>query len=78
MNTTVYLVRAKPDEGWWAISVPDLPGVHTQAATVEEIEPMVRDAIALYLSVTTGNEVAEHDFGIEITLTPADTVRNDT
>lgn len=36
---------------WWAVEVPALSGVFTQARTLEAVEPMVRDAIAMYLQV---------------------------
>jgi predicted RNase H-like HicB family nuclease len=36
---------------WWAISVPEIKGVHTQARRLDQVEAMVRDAIALFLDV---------------------------
>ncbi|MPY93361.1 MAG: XRE family transcriptional regulator [Acidimicrobiia bacterium] len=30
---------------WWAVEVPDLPGVFTQARRIDQVEAMVRDAI---------------------------------
>jgi predicted RNase H-like HicB family nuclease len=36
---------------WWSVEVPALPGVFTQARTLEAVEPMVRDAIAMFLQV---------------------------
>jgi len=37
---------------WWAISVPEIKGVHTQARRLDQAEAMARDAIALFLDVT--------------------------
>jgi len=37
---------------WWAISVPEIKGVHTQARRLDQVEAMARDAIALFLDVT--------------------------
>ena len=37
---------------WWAISVPEIKGVHTQARRLDQVEAMARDAIALFLNVT--------------------------
>lgn len=36
---------------WWAVSVPELRGVHTQARRPEKAEAVARDAIALFLDV---------------------------
>lgn len=32
---------------WWAIEVPEVPGVFTQAKRLDQVEGMVRDAVAL-------------------------------
>lgn len=32
---------------WWAIEVPEVPGVFTQAKRLDQVEDMVRDAVAL-------------------------------
>jgi predicted RNase H-like HicB family nuclease len=37
---------------WWAISVPEIKGVHTQARRLDQVEAMARDAIALFLNIT--------------------------
>ncbi|MGI8644299.1 MAG: type II toxin-antitoxin system HicB family antitoxin [Thermomicrobiales bacterium] len=37
------------EDGYWA-KVPSLPGLYTQADTLEELEANVREAIELYLS----------------------------
>jgi predicted RNase H-like HicB family nuclease len=37
---------------WWATSVPEIKGVHTQARRLDQVEAMARDAIALFLDVT--------------------------
>ena len=46
-----YTARCQRAGDWWAISVPELRGVHTQAHRLEKVEAMVRDAIALFLDV---------------------------
>lgn len=48
---TVYRVNVERAGSWWAISVPDLPGVFSQARRRDEVEDMARDVIALYLDV---------------------------
>lgn len=47
-----YTVRFEPDEdGWLFVSVPELPGCHTQARTIEEGSERIREAIALVLDL---------------------------
>lgn len=45
-------VVLKPaEEGGFTVSVPDLPGCHTQGETLEKALDMARDAITGYLQV---------------------------
>lgn len=37
--------------GWWAISVPELKGMHTQARRLDQVAAMAREAIALLLDI---------------------------
>lgn len=46
---------------WWAIDVPDVPGVHTQAKRLDQAEAMARDALALML------EVPPDSFDVDVT-----------
>lgn len=46
--------------GWWAISVPEIKGLHTQARRLDQVEDMTRDAIALML------EVSPDSFEVEV------------
>lgn len=51
---TTYEVIAERSEGWWALSVPALPGVHSQSKRLggsNGAEEMARDAIGLFLGV---------------------------
>lgn len=57
---TTYQARAVRDVNWWAVTVPDLPGVFTQARRLDQVEPMVRDALAVYL------DVPGHSFDVSI------------
>ena len=36
---------------WWAVDVPEIRGVHTQARRLDQVEGMTRDAIALLRNV---------------------------
>ena len=46
-----YGVKAARSGRWWAIEVPELRGVHSQARRLDQVEPMAREAIALMLEV---------------------------
>jgi predicted RNase H-like HicB family nuclease len=46
-----YIARCERSGGWWAITVPELKGLHTQAKRLDQVEPVVRDAIALVLNI---------------------------
>ncbi|HMJ16541.1 MAG TPA: type II toxin-antitoxin system HicB family antitoxin [Polyangiaceae bacterium] len=39
------------DDGWLVVSVPELPGCHTQARSIEEGHERIREAIALVLDL---------------------------
>lgn len=51
MTRKTYTARCEREGDWWAISVPELRGVHTQARRLEKVDETVRDAIALFLDV---------------------------
>ena len=46
-----YIARAVRSGDWWAIEVPELAGVFSQARRLDQVETMARDAIALTLDV---------------------------
>ena len=47
-----YTVLAERDEaGWWAVRIPELPGVLTQARRLDQVEEFAREAIDLAISV---------------------------
>lgn len=47
-----YTVEARRSGRWWAIAVPELRGVVSQARRLADVEPMARDAIAGVLDVS--------------------------
>jgi len=47
-----YTALAERDEaGWWAVRIPELPGVLTQARRLDQVEEFAREAIDLAISV---------------------------
>lgn len=44
MKVTAYATRS---EGWWAIEVPQIDGLFTQARRLDQVPDMVRDAAEL-------------------------------
>jgi predicted RNase H-like HicB family nuclease len=43
------VVVERDEDGYYIVSVPALPGCHTQARTLDELTSRVREAIELYL-----------------------------
>ncbi|HEX4082740.1 MAG TPA: type II toxin-antitoxin system HicB family antitoxin, partial [Acidimicrobiales bacterium] len=56
----VYVVKAERSSGWWALEVPEIPGVFSQARRLDQAEGMARDAIATML------DIAPDAFEIEV------------
>lgn len=54
MEVTTYHAVCRRSGGWWAISVPELKGVHTQARRLDQAAAMAREAIALALDADPG------------------------
>lgn len=52
--------RAQRSDGWWAIEVPEVPGLHTQTRRLDQVEAMVRDAVALM------EDVSESDVEVDV------------
>jgi predicted RNase H-like HicB family nuclease len=48
---------------WWAITVPDLDGVFSQARRLDQVDAMAREAIALMLGI---NEADVGDLDINV------------
>ncbi|MEM3041653.1 MAG: type II toxin-antitoxin system HicB family antitoxin [Nitrososphaerota archaeon] len=55
------VVVERDEDGYFVASVPDLPGCHTQARTLDELMKRVREAIEVYLEVegVSGREGVE-------------------
>jgi predicted RNase H-like HicB family nuclease len=50
-----YTAICRRSGAWWAISVPDLKGLHTQVRRLADAEATARDAMALLLDVDRGS-----------------------
>ena len=69
--TVSYLAVARRSGRWWAVEVPSLPGVFTQARTLDAVEPMVRDAIAMF------RHAAAESIAVEVQCEPPAEARGD-
>jgi len=58
MNTC--LVQVERSDRWWIVSIPEVPGAHTQARHSREIEAMAREVVALML------EIPEDSFKLDV------------
>ena len=47
------VIERDPESGWLVGSVAELPGCYTQAATLAELEPNIKEAVAAYLATIT-------------------------
>lgn len=45
------VVIEKDEDGYYVAYVPELPGCHTQAKTLDELMSRVKEAVTLYLEV---------------------------
>ena len=51
-----YRAVATRSGGWWALEVPDHPGVFTQARRLDQAQRMVADALSVWLDTTVAAE----------------------
>jgi len=54
-NLKVSVVVERDEDGWFVGSVPELPGCHTQAKSLDELMKRMREAVEAYLE-TEGKE----------------------
>lgn len=50
------VIERDPESGWLIGSVSELPGCYTQALTMAELEPNIREAVAVYLATVAEDE----------------------
>jgi predicted RNase H-like HicB family nuclease len=51
VEITTYSAVCRRVGNWWAISVPELKGVHSQARRLDQVAAMAQEAIALLLDI---------------------------
>ena len=44
-------IYERTEDEWWVVSVPEIPGAHSQGRTLEEAREMIKDAVKLLLEV---------------------------
>jgi predicted RNase H-like HicB family nuclease len=71
MPLEVNVVIERDSEGNYVASVPSMPGCHTQARSIDELIPRIREAIALHLE-EQGETIEPLEFiGVERVTVPA-------
>lgn len=55
-----FMVTARRAGKWWALEVPEVPGVFSQVRRLDQAEAMARDALATML------DVAPDSFGVKV------------
>ena len=71
MTRAFNVIIERDTEGYYVASVPELPGCHTQARSLDKLMERIREAIELCLEVTTG-EVMPYEFvGVQRVLVEA-------
>lgn len=61
-----YTVTTERSGGWWAFSVPEIPGTHGQARRLEQVRDEARDVISMMLDA----EPDSFDISLSIKLDP--------
>jgi predicted RNase H-like HicB family nuclease len=59
------VVIERDEEGYYVASVPQLPGCHTQARSLDEVTERIREAVELCLEVQGAPEPALEFVGIQ-------------
>ena len=59
------VVIERDEEGYYVASVPQIPGCHTQARSLDEVIERIREAIELCLEVEGGPEDSLEFVGIQ-------------
>lgn len=65
MDRHFHIVIEQDSEGYYIASVPALPGCHTQARSLDELNDRIKEAIALYLEVEADADEPLEFIGIQ-------------
>ena len=65
MSRQFDVVIERDEEGYYVASVPQLPGCHTQAKSLDEVTVRIREAVELCLDVTGAPERTLEFVGIQ-------------
>lgn len=65
MKRAFNVIIEQDEDGYFVATVPELPGCHTQAKSLDELNQRIREAIALYLEVTRDVSPGLHFVGIQ-------------
>jgi predicted RNase H-like HicB family nuclease len=56
MDYQYNVVVERDEEGYYVARVPQLPGCHTQAPSLDQLDERVREAVSMYLEVDAAPE----------------------
>jgi predicted RNase H-like HicB family nuclease len=59
------VIVERDEEGYYVASVPELPGCHTQARSLDKLVERIREAIALCLEVERGVRKGTEFIGVQ-------------
>ena len=65
MNKTYDVIIEKDVDGLYVANVPELPGCHTQAKSLDELMKRTKEVIELYLEVEKDESPANQFVGIQ-------------
>ena len=65
------VVVERDEDGWYVGSVPALPGCHTQARSLDELQSRIREAIELFLEESGVPEARLEFVGVQRIQIPA-------
>lgn len=51
IKKTFSVIIEKDEDGYFVANVPELPGCHTQAKSLDQLNKRIKEAIELYLEV---------------------------
>lgn len=72
------VVIERSEDGYYVASIPELPGCHTQAKTLDELIGRVRETVELYLEVEGAAVEGKREFvGVQFLEVPASESKTD-